>query len=195
MESRIMIVDDDANILKSLNRLLHAVPCTHGKFQFNLLLQTFTSARQALEYAEGHPFDMFISDYRMPEMDGITFLRQVKELHPDAAYLILSGYADLNGVVRAINEVGIDRFISKPWNDYELVSTLSQTLAARELMLENKQLANLMRLDCGDISPQQYAAEMLESIEPGITKVNWGPDGSVLLDLEEPSPKKRDQTG
>jgi len=113
MESRIMIVDDDANILKSLNRLLHAVPCTHGKFQFNLLLQTFTSARQALEYAEGHPFDMFISDYRMPEMDGITFLRQVKELHPDAAYLILSGYADLNGVVRAINEVGIDRFISR----------------------------------------------------------------------------------
>lgn len=185
MESRIMIVDDEANILQSLRRLLGAVPCTYGKFSFDLYLETYVSARTALEHASYQPFDMFISDYRMPEMDGVSFLKQVRETQPDAAFLILSGYADLNGLMRAINEVGIQRFISKPWNDYELVSTIAQTLSSRALLQENRQLANLMRRDCGDITPQEYEATMLESVEPGITKVNWGPDGSVLLEPEE----------
>lgn len=191
MESRIMIVDDEANILQSLRRLLGAVPCSYGKFVFELYIETHISARTALEHASRHSFDMFISDYRMPEMDGVSLLSQIREIQPDAAFLILSGYADLNGLMRAINEVGIQRFISKPWNDYELVSTIAQTLSARALMMENRQLANLMRRDCGDITPQEYEAEILESIEPGITKVNWGPDGSVLLEPEDHATKSR----
>jgi two-component system, probable response regulator PhcQ len=185
MESRIMIIDDEANILQALRRLLNAAPCAYGKFSFDLYVETYVSAKGALEHARNHPFDMFISDYRMPEMDGVSLLKQIRETQPDAVYLILSGYADLNGLMRAINEVGIGRFISKPWNDYELVSTIAQTLSSRALMQENRQLANLMRRDCGDITPQAYEESLLESIEPGITKVNWGPDGSVLLEVEE----------
>ena len=127
-------------------------------------------------------FDLFLTDYRMPEMDGVSFLKVVKEIQPEACRLILSGYADLNALMRAVNEVGIDRFIGKPWNDYELVSAIAQSLAHRELLLENRRLADLMRLDIGDISPAELEATMLESVEPGITKVNWGEDGSVILD-------------
>ena len=125
-----------------------------------------------------------MGDYRMPGMDGIEFLKAAKAIQPDAARLILSGYADLNALVRAVNEVGIDRFIGKPWNDYDLMSAIGQALAHRDLMLENRQLANLVRLEMGDITPEQMEAERLESIEPGITEVNWGPDGSVVLDPE-----------
>jgi two-component system, probable response regulator PhcQ len=182
--STIMIVDDEPPILNALRRLLRVVPCIHGKQIFELEIETFTSANDALERAKTNLFDMFISDYRMPEMDGITFLKKAKEFQPDASFLVLSGYADLNGVLRAINEVGIERFVSKPWNDYELVSTISQVLATRALIKENQQLADLIRLDCGDITPQEAEARRLESIEPGITKVNWGPDGSVILDPE-----------
>jgi response regulator RpfG family c-di-GMP phosphodiesterase len=117
-------------------------------------------------------------------MDGIEFLKAAKEIQPDAARLILSGYADLNALVRAVNEVGIERFIGKPWNDYDLMSAIGQALAHRELLLENRQLANLVRLEMGDISPEQIEAERLELIEPGITEVNWGPDGSVVIDPE-----------
>jgi len=105
-------------------------------------------------------------------------------VQPDAARLILSGYADLNALLRAVNEVGIERFIAKPWNDYELMSAIAQALAHRELLLENRQLANLVRLEMGDATPEELEAQRLEAIEPGITEVNWGPDGSVLLDPE-----------
>lgn len=180
--SQILILDDEPAILQSLRRLLRMVPCTYGNQSFELEIEAFSSARAALARIEHTPFDLFISDYRMPEMDGVSFLKAAKACQPDACRLILSGYADLNALLRAVNEVGIDRFIAKPWNDYELVSAIAQSLAHRELLLENKRLADLMRLDCGDLSPSDMEAHLLESIEPGITKVNWGPDGSVILD-------------
>ena len=182
--SRILIVDDEEAILKALQRVLRLAPCTYGNKTFTLEVQAFSSPLAALAAAGEEEFDLFMSDYRMPAMDGIEFLKAAKALQPDAARLILSGYADLNALLRAVNEVGIERFIGKPWNDYELMSAIAQALAHRELLLENRELANLMRLDMGDMTAQQVEAERLERLEPGITVVNWGPDGSVLLDTD-----------
>jgi response regulator RpfG family c-di-GMP phosphodiesterase len=182
--SRILIVDDEESILKALQRVLRLAPCAYGQQIFSLEVHAFASPLAALEAAQEAEFDLFMSDYRMPEMDGIEFLKAAKALQPDAARLILSGYADLNLLQRAVNEVGIARFIGKPWNDYELMSAIAQALAHRALLLENRQLANLMRLEMGDLTPQQVEAERLEQLEPGITAVNWGPDGSVILDAE-----------
>ena len=125
----------------------------------------------------------------MPGMNGVQFLKAFREIQPDASRLILSGYADLNGLIGAINEAGICRFISKPWNDYELTATLGQVLALRELTLENQRLADQARLTTGAISAEEIERKRLEAMEPGITHVTWGPDGSVLLDetlLEDP---------
>jgi response regulator RpfG family c-di-GMP phosphodiesterase len=180
--SRIMLVDDEESILKALKRLLRVAPCSYGNRTFPLEITTFSDPREALEHARCEPFDLFVSDYRMPGMDGIEFLKETKLIQPDAARLILSGYADLNALVRAVNEVGIERFIGKPWNDYELTSAIAQALAHRELLLENRELANLVRVEMGDKTPQELEAERLERLEPGITTVNWGPDGSVVID-------------
>lgn len=185
--SRILIVDDEASILKALQRILRLAPCTCGNRRFTLEVSTFTSPQAALEAARNEEFDLFLSDYRMPEMDGVEFLKAAKALQPDAARLILSGYADLNALMRAVNEVGIDRFIGKPWNDYELLSAIGQSLAHRELLQENRQLADLIRQEMGDTSPEAIEAERLERLEPGITHVNWGPDGSVMLEPDERS--------
>lgn len=182
--SRIMIVDDEESILKALQRLLRFAPCTYGGRTFNLDVVAFSSPEKALENARHESYDLFISDFRMPVMDGVDFLKATKQVQPDAARLILSGYADLNALLRAVNEVGIERFVAKPWNDYELMSAIGQSLAHRELLLENRQLADLIRLEMGDKTAQEVEAERLEAIEPGITEVNWGPDGSVLLDPE-----------
>ncbi len=180
--SRILIVDDEESIVKALQRVLRLAPCRYGAQTFPLEVIAFTSPRAALAAAEHEAFDLFMSDYRMPEMDGIEFLKAAKHLQPDAARLILSGYADLNALVRAVNEVGIERFIGKPWNDYDLLSAIGQALAHRDLLLENRQLANLVRVEMGDLSAEQLEAERLERLEPGITSVHWGPDGSVILD-------------
>jgi two-component system, probable response regulator PhcQ len=133
--SRIMIVDDEESILKALKRLSCGPRrAFFGNKTYNLEVETFSSSVAALEHARTEAFDLFISDYRMPELDGVEFLKAVKQIQPDSARLILSGYADLNALVRAVNEVGIDRFIGKPWNDYDLMSAIAQALAHRELV-------------------------------------------------------------
>ena len=180
--NRILIVDDDASILKALRRLLTMTPCTVGEESFKLTIDCCSSPEEALEKARCTPYALVLSDYRMPGMNGVQFLKAFREIQPDASRLILSGYADLNGLIGAINEAGICRFISKPWNDYELTATLGQVLALRELTLENQRLADQARLTTGTISAEEIERKRLEAMEPGITHVTWGPDGSVLLD-------------
>ena len=180
--SRILIVDDDESILKALRRLLTVTPCVIGEQSFKLTVEVFSTPLDALEKAKHTAYDLVLSDYRMPVMNGVQFLKAFRNIQPEAARLILSGYADLNGLIAAINEAGISRFISKPWNDYELISAIGQALAVRELTLENQRLADQTRLAMGTLSAEDIELKRLEADEPGITHVNWGPDGSVLLD-------------
>jgi DNA-binding NtrC family response regulator len=179
---RIMLVDDEENILKALRRVLTSTPCIYDGVEYKIRVETFTSPDAALQHARQNAVDLVLSDYRMPGKDGVAFLREFKEIQPDAARLILSGYADLNALIGAINEAQIYRFLNKPWNDYELVSSIAQALAYRDLTLENQHLADKARVDNGSMTPQELERRRLEEQEPGITKVNWGPDGSVILD-------------
>jgi len=106
---------------------------------------TFTSPLHAIDYILDHRVDLVIADYRMPQMDGASFIARVKECQPDAARLILSACADFDGIVRAINDPGIFRFVSKPCSDHELKAAIADALAHRELSLENRRRANQVR--------------------------------------------------
>jgi two-component system probable response regulator PhcQ len=144
---------------------------------------------QALENAFGTPYDLVLSDYRMPGMDGVAFLKQFRELQPNAARLILSGYADLNGLIAAINEAGIMRFIAKPWNDYELVATIGKPWRFRNCRTKPRRSPTRHACKQGLLTAEDFERKRLEALEPGITRVLWGPDGSVMLD---PDALKRD---
>lgn len=192
---RIMLVDDEPNILNALRRLF-ASPSLPDNGSSNFQVEIFTSPLQALRRTEeGVAFDLVISDFRMPEMDGVSFLKAFRQIQPHAARLILSGYADLEALVGAINEAQISRFISKPWHDYELKSAVAQALAQRELLLENQQLADQVRLQLGVISKQEMALRRLEEESPGITKVHWSADGSVIFDESELSDGAAQEAG
>ena len=173
--SRIIIVDDEEHVLNALRRLL-----SHAAREIKVDL--FSAPEEALNKARHTPYDLALSDYRMPGMNGVQFLKAFRTIQPNAARLILSGHADLNGLIGAINEAGISRFIAKPWNDEELVSTIIQTLQKRDEAMETQRLADLARLDSGALTAEEVERRLLEAQEPGITEVNWGPDGSVLLD-------------
>lgn len=179
---RLMLVDDEENILNALRRVLGTLLFADldGE-KTEVIIETFSVPEKALERASHTAFDLVVSDYRMPTMNGVAFLKALKQHQPNISRLILSGYADLDGLIGAINEAGISRFIAKPWNDYELTAAITQQLAYRAVLLENERLADLTRVQQGKISQQEMALKQLELEHPGITKVTWGPDGSVIL--------------
>ena len=182
---RILLVDDERGVLNALQRLLRLTPLVVRGVEWHPRVDVFTSPVEALRSAAECAYDLVVSDFRMPEMDGVAVLRRMRELQPDCSRVILSGYTDLNGLIGAINEARIDRFIAKPWNDFEFVSTLTQVLEIRALRMENESLADQVRVDRGEISPAELELKRLEQQEPGITQVQWGPDGSVVIDMDE----------
>ncbi len=180
---RVLLVDDEQNVLNALRRAFSA---GSGEAGHSFQIELFTSPLQALKRAEnGAAFDLVLSDYRMPELNGVDFLKAFKQIQPNAERLILSGDADLETLIGAINEAQIFRFITKPWNNHELMSAVAQALAHHDLQLENQRLADQVRLQKGIISKQEMALRRLEEESPGITKVHWGEDGSVLLDEDD----------
>ncbi|MCA4962676.1 HD domain-containing phosphohydrolase [Pseudomonas sp. Y24-6] len=117
---KVLLVDDEESILNSLRRLLRGQP-------YDVLLAT--GGAQALEIMAQQPIDLVMSDARMPNMDGATFLAHVHQLYPHTTRIMLTGYADPAAIIKAINEGQIHRYISKPWHDEELLLTLRQSLA------------------------------------------------------------------
>lgn len=174
---RILLVDDESNVLNALRRVL--MRAFAGE---DLHVETCDDPRLALERAGNELFDLVISDFRMPPMDGVTFLKSVRQLQPDTVRLILSASTDFDAVMTAINEAEIFRYLTKPWDDDELVATVRLGLARREQLSEDRRLADDARLQHGDMSAEEIELRRLEADEPGITKVNWGPDGSVHLE-------------
>jgi response regulator RpfG family c-di-GMP phosphodiesterase len=135
-ESCILLVDDEEGILNSLRRLLRNQP-------YHLLLAT--SAAQALELFEQHKVDLVLSDARMPGMDGATLLAEINKRDPHCMNLLLTGYADIATITAAINEGRIYRYLSKPWDDEELLHALRQALTHQHAERERKRLLLLSR--------------------------------------------------
>lgn len=123
-KSAVLLVDDEESILNSLRRLLRGQP-------YEVVLAT--SGAQALEIMATRPVDLVMSDARMPGMDGATLLAEVHRLYPATSRILLTGYADLTTIIKAINDGQIHRYISKPWNDEELQLVLQQTLEHQRL--------------------------------------------------------------
>lgn len=113
----LLIVDDDAHILSALKRMLH-------RDGYNIL--TAASAREGLEILAIHPVQVILSDQRIPEMSGTEFLGKVKELYPDTIRIILSGFADVESVIGAINHGAIYQFFTKPWDDNVLRASIQE---------------------------------------------------------------------
>ncbi|MGH8042174.1 MAG: response regulator [Rudaea sp.] len=106
---RILMVDDEARILRALRALLRE----HTTF-------ATTNPLEALALARKHDVDVVICDQRMPEKTGVEVLREIRESHPRALRILLTGYSDLKAVLGSVNEGEVFRFVNKPWNNTEL---------------------------------------------------------------------------
>lgn len=149
---KILCVDDERNVLKALRRLFM------DEENYDIIVAE--SGAEGLEtLAEEGDVRLVISDYRMPEMNGVEFLSKVYEQWPETIRIVLSGYADTASVVEAINLGQIYKFIPKPWNDEELKTAISAALQHQDLQWQNNRLNDELQ------NKNQQLQEINENLE------------------------------
>lgn len=132
----ILFVDDEVDILNALKRELRSEP-----YQ-----QHFANgAIEALDLLSRTPIHVLVSDMRMPQMDGVALLEKVSQGHPDIVRMVISGWADADTVLDAVNNGHIYRYIVKPWDPRELKVTLRQALKMYQLQAERRQMLSQLR--------------------------------------------------
>jgi two-component system, NtrC family, sensor kinase len=189
---KILCVDDEQNVLNALRRLF---------LDEDYDILTANSSEAGLQTLEKERAQLIISDYRMPGMNGVDFLKKVCARWPETVRIVLSGYADISAIVAAINDGQIYKFIPKPWNDDELKVTVSNaieryflaeknTVLTLELQKKNDELAQLnetlrklLEDNTASLAFRGYALNsyqnILDSIPIGIAGVD--PDDQVVM--------------
>ncbi len=122
----ILLVDDEEMVVTSIKSFL--------TLETDYQVVAFTSPKEALEFVRKTKIDLVISDYLMPDIDGIEFLGQVKDIQPEATRILLTGYADKENAIKAINDVGLYQYIEKPWENDDLRLIIRNGLEKRILL-------------------------------------------------------------
>lgn len=153
----LLLVDDEPNILSALKRLFR-------KDGYTVL--TANSGPEGLETLKEHNVDIIVSDQRMPAMTGVEFLRQAKEKYPNTIRIVLSGYTELQSITDAINEGSIYKFLTKPWDDQQLSTQISEAFIQKEMFDENRKLELKIQTTNQELaSANRQLADLLQSKE------------------------------
>ncbi|MBR6162481.1 response regulator [bacterium] len=185
--NKILILDDETVFTSSM-KILFELEGVGEVFAFN-------SPLKALEYLENNPVDVVVSDFAMPEMNGVEFLSKVKRLYPDLSLILVTGYADKENAIKAINEVGIYRYIEKPWgNDNNNIlipvknaierTRLKLALKEKMVLLEN---ANKKLTEYSESLEDLVKAKTADIIEMNSrlnAVINYCADGILLVSEE-----------
>jgi two-component system, probable response regulator PhcQ len=178
MMRRVMLVDDEVLVLRALQRTMRPLLQDVG-----VQIETFYDPEQALLRCAEVSFDVVMSDYRMPGLNGAEFLQMVKSLQPDAVRLVLSASTDFAEVSNAINRAEVFRYVAKPWEAEDLKKIFLLAFERYDQARETRR-----RLDGSDGLHEPSAAEReahrLEAEEPGITRVDRDDDGAIYIDLD-----------
>ena len=124
MGYKILIVDDEASNLRALERL----------FRSEYEVMTAGSGADALSLLEHHDMALLIADQRMPEMSGVELMQRTARLRPHMVRMLLTGYTDVDSLIEAINTGQVYRYITKPWNNDDLLQTVARALEHYETL-------------------------------------------------------------
>lgn len=122
----VLLVDDEEMVLSSLASFL--------RLETDYVVESRVDPAEALAWGREHDVDVVVSDYLMPEMDGIEFLKAFRELRPHAPRILLTGYADKENAIKAINEVGLFQYLEKPWDNDHLLLVLRNAVERTDLL-------------------------------------------------------------
>lgn len=180
---KIVIVDDDETLISTLKTLLYLEDFSNAEF--------FTDPRLALEYIKDNAPDLIMSDFVMPEMNGLEFLSKANELYPEVSKILLTGYADKENAIRAINEVGLYKYITKPWENDDLILSIKNGIERSYLLSQLRQ--KISELEIANNKLEDYShnlenivaertADLLESNAKLQGVFSNCADGIILID-------------
>jgi len=167
----ILIVDDEEMILKSICRVLRSE-------DYQIL--TAENGEKGLAILKNHDVHLVVSDQRMPGMNGIDFLKRIKKDYPQILTIMLTGNAEIEVAMNAINEAGIYKFILKPWDDNNLKVTIRRALETLELIWERDSLLE-------EVKTRDAILQGLEKQHPGIGTVERDENGYIIIDPDTDS--------
>lgn len=178
---KILFVDDEKEILTSIRRQLR-------KEQFSI--EMCSSGKSAMELLQKQDIGIVVSDERMPEISGLDLMKKIKKLYPNTIRIILSGFADSQTIIDAINQGEIFRFISKPWSYEDLIKSLNEAIKKWEINQHNKRYMEKIieenkrlkrRLSFRE-SSLDLSREVLDSIPSPVIAIN---DDNKIADFNE----------
>ncbi|MBE2289190.1 MAG: response regulator [Chitinophagaceae bacterium] len=132
----ILYVDDEMNNLISFKAVF--------RIKYNVL--TAISGEEAIKILKTNTVDIIITDQRMPNMTGVEFLESILDEYPDPIRILLTGYADMNAVIDAVNKGKIFHYLTKPWNEEELDMTITRAYDVYRSRMEEKEMTQKLSL-------------------------------------------------
>lgn len=183
--SKIIAVDDEKMVTSAFKALFKVEGYTD--------VHLFNTPKDAIEYLKDNKPDLIISDFIMPEMNGLEFLTEAKKLYPEVSMILLTGYADKENAIKAINEIGLYKYIEKPWDNDDLMMNIKNGIERSHLLenLRNK----IAELEVAKKQLQDYSqnlekivaertADLSEANKKLSGIINYCADGIIIVDGE-----------
>lgn len=200
MKGKIVVVDDEKIVTSAFKTLLKVEGFQDSHF--------YNDPKEALEFLQSNTPDIVISDFLMPDMNGLEFLSKVNKLYPEVSKILLTGYADKENAIKAINEIGLYRYIEKPWNNDDLIINIKNGIERSYLLSElRKKISELeiakKELEKYSHNLEQIVEERTADLRQSNAKlsgiVNYCADGIVILNedgiIEQANPSAESLIG
>ena len=149
----VLIVDDEEMVITSVRAYL--------ELETEFEVHGFTEPEQAVKHMEQHLVDIAVSDYLMPRMSGIQFLTEAKKMQPEASRVLLTGHADKQSAIQAINQVGLYQYIEKPWENAQLLLIIQNGIERARLLRDLRE--KVSELDTAHSSLKNVQKRLLQA--------------------------------
>ena len=152
-KASVLIVDDEEMVITSVRAYL--------QLETDYEIHGFTQPEQAIKHMENNQVDIAVSDYLMPRISGIQFLGRAKQLQPEASRVLLTGHADKQSAIQAINDVGLYQYVEKPWENAQLLLIIQNGIERAKLLRELRQ--KVSELDTAHSSLKNVQKRLLQA--------------------------------
>lgn len=153
VQPHVLLVDDEDMVITSIRTFL--------ELETDYAITGYTEPVQAIKHLETNSVDVVVSDYLMPKVNGLQLLAKAKEYQPEAARVLLTGHADKQSAIQAINQVGLYQYLEKPWDNSQLLLVINSAIERTQLLRKLRDKLN--ELDAAHTNLKDVQSRLLRA--------------------------------